>query len=763
MIRIALKKYLPYLILVVLGASFIYLAFGEFIRNPNAYMLDSGADGLKNYVNAMYYLRYDGGTHYTGMNFPYGEHIIFTDNQPIISLFLNVIDNHLFPVSDKVPAIFNVLLFGSLLLTMVMLYRLGRHFQLPTWYAIIAAIVIGGLSPQLHRLHGHYALGYTVFVPLVWWLLIKSRRGENRANLFGGLLVLTCFCFSLIHVYYVMIGGIFVLAYYFLKVIQARKHRSIWINQSLRGLVLGIAPLLLFQVFLLLTDSISDRPRNPYGFFAHRAFWEGVFLASEGPLWEYWNMFVEVFQVQAEGYSYTGIIGLLVAVFSLFRWGRYIAKRGGRRLFRSALPGELNTYLWAGILVLLFSFSFPFYFFPSLLDVLSPLKQFRSLGRFTWVFYYVFSIYIAVYIYLLFRRLRQKQLYHIAGWMVFLVFFSWLADAWIHMRLRRDHINKWEHHNVISEAKYDYGAWLGEAGYTADDFQAILPLPAYFVGSEKFDSRVNYFTSREGMISAWQLHLPLTTGLLSRTSLSQSLKLIQLMSNEYIEKEILKEYPNQKPLLLLVAEGEELSLNEQAVINKATSLGKKDNLHLYRLDLSQLKSKREAILRNFQQRNDSTWVQQGPWYMTPDSTWFHFDSFAEKLPTTFADPIHEQKKGPQGLYNAPIPQTGDMVASVWIRANQKQAGFPVMILREFDAEGKQVNWYESNPKYHTDVYQDFALAEIAFPVQNPQHRFECFIEGKFIESVSFLIRPRQIDLYLPLSGEQTLMFNNYYY
>ena len=49
-------------------------------------MFGGGGDGFKNYMTTNWHLAHDSSyVHYGGMNYPYGEHVLFTDNQPLFS------------------------------------------------------------------------------------------------------------------------------------------------------------------------------------------------------------------------------------------------------------------------------------------------------------------------------------------------------------------------------------------------------------------------------------------------------------------------------------------------------------------------------------------------------------------------------------------------------------------------------------------------------------------------------------------------------
>jgi hypothetical protein len=68
----------------------VFLWF-RLIISPNDYFFAGGGDGIKNYYTPMYYLQYDKGTHFSGMHYPFGDNVVFSDNQPLICWLLKPI------------------------------------------------------------------------------------------------------------------------------------------------------------------------------------------------------------------------------------------------------------------------------------------------------------------------------------------------------------------------------------------------------------------------------------------------------------------------------------------------------------------------------------------------------------------------------------------------------------------------------------------------------------------------------------------------
>lgn len=761
----ALKKYLPQIVVVFLSVLILYIALGDMLFAPNRYMFHNDGDGLKNYYTPAYYLRYDEGTTFTGMNYPFGEHVVFTDNQPIISFIINWIDNHLFEIWPYTIGLFNFLLIISIPISALLLYLIGRHYYLPKAYAILIALLITFLSPQMYRLTGHYALAYGCFVPLVWFILIRLNHAK-KPILWWGIWIGTVFLFGMIHVYYILMGVIMTMAYQLLThLIYTEKGRWKQIGISL---ALALIPLILFKVFLSLTDGVNDRPESPYGFYNYKAYWESLWMPPYGPVRNLIQEFIEVRNVPGESIAYVGFWGFLVAIFSIVRLVKWGIKKRFRKFIKPALPARLGTATWAGLLVLFFSMGIPFTWgMDFLLDLLTPLKQFRSLGRFAWVPYYMFSMYAAVYLYLVYRLFKQKHLKIIGGWVLGIALVLWAWESSIHIKARIHYLGQQKLANLFVEPSIDYNKWLAEHDLSADDFQAILTVPAYFIGSEKFIPQFPHpEATRHSFMASFQTGLPIASGMMSRTSLSQSLQLVQIMSNDLLEKEVLKKYESDKPLLVISLKDVALTVNDQRLVPKADLIDEKGMIQLMRLDLDKLRSKKEEIFAQWKTQQDSLVALSNGLFATTDTVAIAYKTFDQKENSFFGEETLQDDEGPITIMDEVLPKVipGEwMQWSLYVKADGKRDAFPVIIFRELDLNGKVVQQAELNPKFGMNIYEDWVLLEHEFKMQNAQHKINIYTAGTFPEVESLLVRPLDVDVYKPRASGRDLMFNNYYF
>ena len=759
-----IRPYLPYLFLLGLGIWVLDQSFGRVIHYANDYFFGDTEDAYKNYFAAAYYLKYDQGTHFSGMNYPYGEHVIYTDNQPLITWILKFVEVHLFPVSDRVPAIFNWLMIFSLLGCMWWMFLILRRCKLPDWYAIPVAILISALSPQIHRIVGHYALSYAFLIPMWWYLLLQHE--DTKYKWLNLLLIIGSITLAgFLHAYHLLIGSMFAFAFLGLR------SRHFWkTNKSRFAKELGIAvlvfviPVICFQAFVSLTDPFEGRPSFPYGFFKYRATLASIFLPVMGPFWEAWNRFVERPMEEIEAFSYVGLVASCVGVLSLIRIGKLAWRKKYRRIISPVMPKGMGNSLLAASLVLCFAMGIPFIWGLEFLpEYLGPLKQFRSLGRFAWVFYYVFTTYAAWYVYLIFRRVRQKGLQPFAYGILAVALCFWGWEAAIHLQAHTSAIKAHRNSNALKHDRTNYLTALDSAGVSIDDFQAILPIPAFQIGSDKFVPR---FVTKTILGRSFKLSydtgLPLLTGAMARTPLSHTKKLIQVLSNKHISKEILEDLPNQKPILILKQNKAPITMSQQRVVHRANLLFQDKGYSFYQMDLDQLEADTDFTKARYRALQRIDTLRWNEFLVQPAIDWMHFDGFDQKHESSFGEEFAYAEEGPFSIYSGSIPANELFHVSIWLRIDPDIAGFPVLYFKEFDQHGTEVQKKEYPSMFGNEIFKDWQLIDGTFKTKDDNHRVELVLEGKKIAVESLLIRPHRTDVFLPQEGEHELMFNNYY-
>lgn len=751
------------LTVIVLTIIILRIVIGHILFQPNSYLTGRSMDGIRSYFVTDWFVEHDAGVTFTGMNYPYGEHVVYTDNQPLITWLMNFTDSYLFSLEGHTVGILNSLFWISLVLSVWLLFLVARKLQLPAWYSIPLAMLIGFMSPQIHRLGGHLGLAYTFMIPLVWLLLIHTQQRDRTwlsLLVTGGIITLLGF----VHPYNLLITSLMSFTFLVLGgMLFWRKNRPEAIRNFWMGGLLLLLPVLVFYSFLAMTDFSPDRPPHPYGFLEFRTSWESVFLPVQGPLWDSWNHFYHPKRGSMEGFAYVGFVSTLVLLFTLVRGIKIIGQGNLKHIFRRWFPARLRWEVWASVIMLLFAMGIPFIWrMEFLLDLIPPLRQFRSLGRFAWVFYYVFTMYAGYYLYLIFRRLQQKGLGAIGRGILVVAGIVWLFEAGLHLVIHRNSMKENKGKNFLIADAYDYRGVLEEKGFNTDEYQAILPVPFFSVGSDKWIPRfINEPAAMHTCRLAMDTGLPLMSGWLTRTPVSQAGKFIQIFSGPWVEKEILNELPNGKPLLLFKKEHSPINHSEQMLTAEAEHLFTHGEYAFYRLDLSRLKTRWESLQSKFDIQKDSVlYARENLMVSSPGARVYYSEK--NKTPGLPFQTSEIGKEGSVVLYEGTIDTEEDFQASVWVKIDETFPGLPFLKYEEFSSDGAMIRQEESRVMYTTLVWNGWTRAEHYFAVNKSGNKVVISLDHGPATAGSFLLRPESADVYLPDSNGQIIMFNNFY-
>ncbi|ALD22040.1 hypothetical protein AM218_13490 [Hymenobacter sp. DG25A] len=317
----------------------MYAALGPILLHPGQYTFAAGGDGTKNYYSLLYHIRYGHGSHFKGMLYPYGDHLVFADGQPLLGIPLAYLQQAGIPVADVGLTLLNSLMLLALPLTAVVVYLLLRRVLLPAGPAVVGALLISFMAPQLERWLGHYALSYAFIVPLLWYLLVRAQAaprawgpllGYVAVGLMGGLL----------HPYYLLLAALLGLSYALVAWLQRRRpNRNAYpLTLVVRMVLAAVLPIILFQLWMALTDSVTDRPATPYGFLVYRSRFESVFYPVLEPLASFWRAAFRTPETVGEGWAYVGLMSLVVLILTGVKGLRYLLQGKWQLILRPVLP-----------------------------------------------------------------------------------------------------------------------------------------------------------------------------------------------------------------------------------------------------------------------------------------------------------------------------------------------------------------------------------------------------------------------------------------
>lgn len=699
----------------------IYSLFQKVFDCPACYLFEDGGDGLKNYFTLDYYVQHDSGWNFSGMNYPYGENIIYTDNQPILALTLQWIDRHVVDMDKHVVGTLNMLLLISIYLAFLITYLLLRRWTIGKWWALGAAACITFMSPQLWRLHGHYGLGYVFFIPLLLLLLDVVIRSKKRRWLWavalGGLTVVT----SLTHMYFLLFSSFVIFSVTVFWWLYHRKDKA-----AVKSLIpLLLSALILPGLFLVglrkWTDPIHDRPTEPYGIENHTISFETTFFSFIPPFDRTWTKILNEEKPITERMAYVGLIGLLMLpaiVIFLFRKNK-----------TEPLDLHVKIFMWAGVVSwcmasgLFYQNGFKF-----LWDAVPVLKQFRGLGRFGIPFYYLYLLVCSYILWQVYVKIKESDLGRIGGYMLGSVFLIWGFESWANIKAVSEpvfHVNQ-----TFNSSKDDYVPLLASTGYSPDDFQAILQLPLVVIGNENMGVTRGFWTLREGIHAASETGLPLMDYAMSRTSISQGLDLVELISTPYAPKRRARNF-SDKPILLLCEE-EFILPGEKQWIDHAKKIGTYNSITLYALSADVFKQASPPPLPD--ERKDV--VSKG---------WF--DGFDQNkcdivMSGTGALPITEPATKIWS-YTDTDTTAREWIVSFWSHVDNKQGATPVPRMLERNPEGQVTQ----NQGHHRDniawaeAYGEWIEVSIPLTTLGRGYAYELYIDNAGPVIDNLLIHP----------------------
>ena len=560
--------------------AFTFFFFTDFYLHPG-YFFNFTGDGIKNNSTYLFHVIHDTSWwHYMGMNYPYGENIIYTDCQPVIAQAVKALCIWFPGVKGYEMVLFNLSMFFTWWLGGIALLLLFTRMQLAVGWALLFASSIILMNPQINKLLcGHYGLSHPLLPFLfLWWHSLYTLEKNKWLNYLKITLLLSVMAF--IHVYQLAYGllvtGIFSCCFVF-----KWKEWSIRIFQLFKLIsIQWFVPLLLVWMANYMAVYLTDRPEAPSRFFIDSATLYSVFLHPFSALGTAIYTFLGVNpDPNHEVHVYGGLLSLVylllfltIFILSFFK----IAKTYwfNRNTYQTAL-------LVISVVSLCIAMGLPFaktglnhwYYYTGY------FRQFRSIGRFAVVFY--FAIHILGVSWL--SQQWAKPFEGSKKWLLMSIFAGiMLADMFLFLEAIKFYPKKSEGFvqapNEFKQLKLD-----------KNNFQAIITNPFFHVGSEN----CMYFDKKDALRQSLQLSvqtgIPLVNSMLSRSSLHQTIKCSQLAQSLFKYPELLKQLPSNKPFILLESKGigGESHFSLDRISARLPIIYESNTLVLKRLDLVQ--------------------------------------------------------------------------------------------------------------------------------------------------------------------------------
>ncbi|MCH2223187.1 MAG: hypothetical protein MK066_00365 [Crocinitomicaceae bacterium] len=734
-------------VLVFIFASIVIcFLFYPLIFEANQYTFSQTGDGIKNYYTFMQHATNDSSFWtFESMNYPYTENIVFTDAQPILSYIIRF-----FGLGSYSIGIMHFLMIFSIVFAALFLFKILRYYDVPVVWSALYSLGIALLSPQLVRFTGHFSLSYVCAIPIIWYLIIRLQKtGTTRSILTASISIFILF---FIHPYLGLICSLFSLAYFFILFIKNAGSRK---TNALLLFILGLLPIICFQLLITLTDSHVDRQSNEHMFYEYYASFSSILAPIKGPMTGF-NKYFNLEGVSWETRVYLGTGSILLFLTTVF-WIVFQPKKIKENI--QLLNPQLWTTLIAAFLILLFSFCIPMKYngFRWITEIAPSLTQFRVLGRFAWLFYYVFAVIGVIYIHRIYLHSKFKHLF-------FLVFSVATLFTFIEGYYNTVHTaNTPEKNNPFLDRNIDVST--KEVINELKKYDAFIFLPFTHLSSEKIFMKGSESSLLHSFVISQKSKKPMINTTSSRVSLSEAKKVQSLFGPSYCKKEFISDLP-KKDSILIIHDRSELPSDQQELINFCEKVFENTKYVGYLLNTQHVYNpkKRKSILTR----------RNAPNVWMPDSSnaIYQYDDFDTSSKTGFlSDGV---LKGTKTMYNIikrfekeAFPP-GNYELSFWYNLSIDRPD--VLAVVETRGADNEVQWSSSSPRYSTHFIDNWAFTAIPFTYTNEMDGFLFMFTGnnsnRPYELDHLLIRNTDTgDLYKTVKdgpGNTYVVYNNRY-
>jgi len=729
-----MKKISPTLILLLLNLLLTIFYFYPVLGSLNRSIFNLDGDGFKNYFTYLYFIKYDNGYHFTGMGYPFGEHMVFTDNMPAIAWTMAKLRTVFPGIFHYSLFVMHFLIIGSFTIGSVFIYKILRLFSTGYVWSIISAVFIAFFSPQVLRVNAHFGLSFVCFIPMtIYWLMSYSRTGKKLPVI---LLAIVSLLSGFMHIYNIGFSFIITLAYCFSYLILTHAAFKKKIKHVAPLIVASCCSIAMLQLFMYCTDQVKDRPQFPPGVLNACTVPKEIITSGIAPLG-----FVFQFLTNnrasygSEGYVYVGFVSLIALLFlvgimlkNLFL--RFSHKRGFTHPVR-----PYRIWLFTAFLCLLLAMGIPFIWgLDFLLNHLSSFRQLRSLGRFSWGFYYLIMIFVAIWLYRIFLYLRHRQ-HH---WQAFLL-LSCIAIVWTvqlsgYARMMSNNLkNATSDYNSFCHTAHQWDRWFKDRNLNPSDFQASLGLPFFYIGPDK----ISLYSDNAGAVLlplaqiAMETGMPMVDVMMSRGSWQRSFGIARIFDGPYTEKPFIDSFSN-KPLLLLVNGASPVRVTGEAgLIKYADYLGDFENNKLYALDLHKVKKRnkreRDSVLNLALQQADREGLIGSKEYYYVN----HFDNGQQR--NVFAGNGALGKLANKTVVVSITPPVSDTDRSynlsIWAKCDSINEHLTYFIMKQYDKEGHLINESDMPSCFSTFIDNFWFKTEKVFTVKAHTERIEFISTG----------------------------------
>ena len=584
------KSYSSYFILFILGLSYYSLYFLPVFLNLNNVLCNSIDDNLKNYFTFVYQVKHGKELlHFNGFNYPFGEHVVYTDCQPLLTFILHPLGF----THDYSIGILHFLMFFSILICPLVYLHIFKQIGIPKTAAFTTALAITILSPQLYRIYiGHYALAYACLIPLSAAGILNYLNNPQNKKL-GLLFLFNCIIF-LVHPYY----GLGLSLFTFLSLcFYIPFHKKKYFLQLLNAILTGILPIILFRVFMHATDTHVGRSPDPLGNSDFISNMSSLLVPIYGPFNKFMEKLVGEGPPHFEGIAYLGVGLMILTCICILILPFYIKKIKFNK--------PVLCLFFASLFFLLFSFGFQYRLQEIFGIKLQALNQFRAMGRFSWFLYYVLPILIFSILVELAKQFKLKKSSYLLIGLSFVYLIFNLIEGGAYFKIRESEY--WKDRNVFNPKTLTLEEKNLINRLNQGNTQGIIPLPTYYLGNEVYDRSSFTLPLFTSAIYSYHTGLPIVSACMSRTSVNETEYAIDLL-NSYKRKRITDSLLNTK-LFFVIKTREPLLEDEKRLWRVTKFYSKNDTTEFGFVSLKKIQQPNTGLQNTRNQKSNNVFFR----------------------------------------------------------------------------------------------------------------------------------------------------------
>jgi hypothetical protein len=742
-----------FLTTMFLGSLLTWLTFGKIVTSPNHYFVGNTPSATSTYFTTAWHLQNDTTwVSYSGMNYPFGEHIGYAINQPFISELALSWHQHVTDLSSATAGLINLSNLFFILFGAGALFLLLSKLHLPAWYAIPCALAITFLSPPTSAFPTFTDWAHPFFIPmLLYWLCRYEERTSRRYQSLHIALLLTAS--SMLQPAYFGVSALFLTVFTGFQLLRKPSKSNI-LRRLSHWSVMTLIPMVALNIWIHWENFAADRPAaaDPNGI---------QFISLKNVLLPWAN------PSSGSLPAYAGLLATIYLVAILLSGLRMFGKSWSAAAYHRVHFQYLRGIFLASITLLI-----PAIGFPGVEHSIAYLRI-KDTAPLSWFFYYVVNI-LAIYgAWNWGKRIEntgEKKGAPILRFGILALPLAVLITEAIYHQSTTPELPISPNLTVKEVAVQQGMSWLDSLQF--EQFQAVLPLPYYHVGSSNWEILPDSALFNESCATALHTGLPNMGVFMKQTSLHQTLLSLQLVGTPGEMPSILSNLPNRRPLAILVPQSswEAVQYKYAHLTQHSTPIYKDSQLIILKLEIDTLKNniKRQHHLIAKALSQASITQNNTRWTAATSVPFFYAASFDEgsNTKTSFQGTGAYQgyTSDSTQLWSGSAPP-GNYFLNCWIKLDKENGSDQRVFFTETSPTSSISSTQTFQLKEHlTSIVKGWGCFEIPLTFQeNKNYRLFLHQQGNgspfFLDEV--LIRPSNIALFRKEQG--WMVQNNYWY